>query len=89
MPVPAANNTRSGGLSLLDAARVLCAINARLGPTMRERWADRPAFLAVCDAADIVCSLLPAAFSEQATMDAYTGTFDPSDGTLIPGQTAP
>lgn len=89
MPVLAINNTRAGGLSLLNAAKILCALNARLGPTMRGRWADRPAFLAVCDAADLVCSLLPAAFDEQVTMDTPDVTFDPSDGTLIPGQTAP
>jgi len=89
MPVPAANNTRAGGNQILNLAQTLCRLVTIAEPTVRIRWADRPAFLAFLDAAVLACSLLPAARDEQIEMDAFTGTYDPSDGTLIPGQTAP
>lgn len=86
MPVPAASNTRAGGATILNLARTLCRIVNIAAPTVRIRWANRPAFLAVLEAAVGMCELLPAADAEQAEMDAFTGTFDPSDGTKIPGQ---
>ena len=89
MPVPAANNSRAGGNQILNLAQTMCRLVTIAEPTVRVRWADRPQFLLFLDAAVLACSLLPAARDEQITMDAPDVTFDPSDGTLIPGQTAP
>lgn len=87
MPVSAANNTRAGGSQFLAFANTMCRLTNLAAPTMRVRWAGRPAFIAVLDAALLVCELLPAAMDEKIVMDAEDlPAFDPSDETVIPGQ---
>jgi len=88
MVVAAEFNLRSGGNKLLLLAATLCRLTNASAPLIRAHYADRPALLALLTAAQSVCDLLPAAQSEQATMDAMSGSaFDPADETVLPGQT--
>lgn len=90
MPVNPALNSRSGMNKFLLLANTCCRLVNLSAPTIRARYADRPALLAALTAAEAMCDLLPAAMSEQATEDAMSpAAFDPSDETVIPGQMAP
>lgn len=89
MPVAAEFNLRSGGSKFLLLAQTLCRLVNASAPIIRAHYSDRPALLALLTAAQSVCDLLPAAQSEQATMDAMTPEdFDPADDVLVPGQDA-
>ena len=87
MPVNPAFNTRSGGNQMLKFASTLCRIVNISASVIRARFSTRPALLAVLTAAELVCELLPAAYEEQAIMDAMSSEeFNPADETIIPGQ---
>jgi len=80
MPVEAQYNTRFGGPKILELAQVLCRIVNSLGPTARVVWGDRPAFIAMLDAAQAMCALVIAAQDERVSEDSMTSTqFDPPD----------
>lgn len=87
MPVNPATTSKSGMNSFMAAAKVLCRLVGLFGPTIRARFPDRTALLAVLTAAEGVCTLLPAAVMEQVTEDAFTGDYDPAPSDVIPGQT--
>ncbi len=87
MPVDPQYTSRSGASTFLKIAQTLCRLVNISAPLIRARFSDRTALLAALTAAEAVCELLPAALSEQAAADAEElGTFDPSDATLLPGQ---
>lgn len=89
MPVKAQYHSRSGASKFITIAQTLCRIVSISAPTIRGRFPDRPALLAVLTAAEGVCELLPAAMDEQVTMDASgLPAFDPGDAAVIPGQLA-
>lgn len=90
MPVNPQYTARSGANQFMAFAKTMCRLVNVSGPIIRVRYADRPALIAVLDAAEGVCALLPQAVAEQAQEEALTPSqFDPADSTQIPGQTAP
>jgi hypothetical protein len=87
MPVQAEFNLRSGGNKFLLLAQTLCRLVNISAPVIQLKYADRPALLAVLEAAQSMCALLPAAQSEAAEADALSvDAFDPADETPLPGQ---
>lgn len=88
MPVSPEFTSRSGGSQFLKFAQTMCRIVNALSATIRARYPDRPALLAVLSAAEALCPLLPAAIQEQIAADNADVVFDPADGTQIPGQDA-
>lgn len=87
MPVDPAFTSRSGATSFMKFAQTMCRIVTTFAGTIRLRYPDRTALLAVLTAAELVCELLPAAQAEQVAADALDApAFDPADATLIPGQ---
>lgn len=90
MPVQAEFNSRSGGNRIMQLAQTMCRVVRVSAPIVRARYSGRPALLALLDATEAVCDLLPAAQMEQAAADALdAAAFDPLDATVIPGQDAP
>jgi len=87
MPVQPQYSARPGEKALLSAAQVLCRIVTAFAPIIRAKFPTREALLALLDATEAVCALLPAAQSEQAAADALPPEdFYPSELDPIPGQ---
>ncbi len=90
MPNDPAFSLRSGMNKLLILARALCVLVSASAATIRARYADRTALLALLTAAEGVCALLPAALSEQAAADNLPADdFYIDDADPIPGQDTP
>lgn len=90
MPNDPAFSLRSGMNKLLILARALCVLVTASASTIRARYPDRDALLALLTAAEGVCALLPAALSEQAAADNLASSdFYIEDADAIPGQDAP